>query len=121
MNSLIVFSHLRWDFVYQRPQHIMSRLARHWRILFVEEPVFDPGDPYAELRAPLTNITVMRPHTPLTSPGSHDDQIPLLQKLVSQTVEREHLGRYGAWLYTPMALPLLQTLTPHVLVYDCMD
>ncbi|HSV18264.1 MAG TPA: NAD(P)-binding protein [Casimicrobiaceae bacterium] len=121
MNSLIVFSHLRWDFVYQRPQHIMSRLARHWRILFVEEPVFDPGDPYAELRAPLTNVTVMRPHTPLTSPGFHDDQIPLLQKLVSQTVEREHLGRYGAWLYTPMALPLLQKLTPDVLVYDCMD
>src|SRR4051794_7813492 len=49
MKSLIVFSHLRWDFVYQRPQHLMSRLARHWRILFVEEPVFDAGDPWAEL------------------------------------------------------------------------
>jgi hypothetical protein len=51
MNSLIVFSYLRWDFVYQRPQHIMSRLARHWRILFVEEPVFDPG-PAQRSRSP---------------------------------------------------------------------
>ena len=38
MQTLIVFSHLRWDFVYQRPQHLMSRLARHYRIFFIEEP-----------------------------------------------------------------------------------
>jgi len=38
METLIVFSHLRWDFVYQRPQHLMSRLARHYRIVFIEEP-----------------------------------------------------------------------------------
>jgi protoporphyrinogen oxidase/glycosyltransferase involved in cell wall biosynthesis len=121
MDSLIVFSHLRWDFAHQRPQHLLSRLARHWRILYVEEPVFDAGDPWAELRAPLTGVTVLRPHTPLTAPGFHDDQIPLLSKLVGQAVEREKLGRYGAWLYTPMALPLLQKLDAHVLVYDCMD
>ena len=121
MKSLIVFSHLRWDFVFQRPQHLLSRLARQWRILFVEEPVFDAGDPWAELRAPMTNVTVLRPHTPLTAPGFHDDQIPILQKLLDQTVRREHLGSYGAWLYTPMALPLLQNLAPQVVVYDCMD
>jgi glycosyltransferase involved in cell wall biosynthesis len=121
MDSLIVFSHLRWDFVYQRPQHLLSRLARHWRILYVEEPVFDAGDPWAEMRAPLTGVTVLRPHTPLTAPGFHDDQIPLLSKLVGHAVEREKLGRYGVWLYTPMALPLLQKLQPHVLIYDCMD
>jgi UDP-galactopyranose mutase len=121
MQSLIVFSHLRWDFVYQRPQHLLSRLARHWRILFVEEPRYDAGDPWSELRAPLTNVTVVTPHTPLTAPGFHDDQIPLLQKLLSQAVERERLVDYGVWLYTPMALPLLQKLAPHVIVYDCMD
>ena len=121
MKSLIVFSHLRWDFVRQRPQHVLSRLAAHWRILYVEEPVFDAGDPWAELRAPLTNVTVLRPHTPLTAPGFHDDQIPLLRKLLTRAVARERLGRYGAWLYTPMALPLLQKLAPRTLVYDCTD
>ncbi|HVO87491.1 MAG TPA: NAD(P)-binding protein [Casimicrobiaceae bacterium] len=121
MDSLIVFSHQRWDGVWRRPQQLISRLARHWRVLFVEEPCYDAGDPWAEMRAPMTNLTVLRPHTPLTAPGFHDDQIPLLQKLVGQAAEREQLRDYGAWLYTPMALPLLQKLAPRVIVYDCMD
>ena len=37
--DIIVFSHLRWDFVYQRPQHLLSRLAESRRVLFIEEPV----------------------------------------------------------------------------------
>ena len=32
--SLICFSHLRWDFVFQRPQHLMVRAARsRWSLL----------------------------------------------------------------------------------------
>jgi glycosyltransferase involved in cell wall biosynthesis len=120
MQSLIVFSRQRWDGVRARPQHLMARLARHWRILYVEEPVFDAGVPWAERFAPLTSVTVLRPHTPLMAPGFHDDQIPLLQKLLHQTIVREGLAHYGAWLYTPMALPLLQKLAPQVLVYDCV-
>lgn len=121
MESLIVFSHLRWDFVYQRPQHVLSRLAKRYKILFVEEPLFHPGDPWVETQVPVANVTVLRPHTPQNVPGFHDEQIPLLQKLIAETVEREGLGRYGVWLYTPMALPLVQKLTPHIIVYDCMD
>jgi UDP-galactopyranose mutase len=121
MKSLVVFSHLRWDFVYQRPQQILSRLARRLRVLYVEEPVFGTGDPRAELRAPCPGITVMVAHTPLTAPGFHDDQIPLLSKLVAQTIAHERFDDYGAWLYTPMALPLLQKLEPRMVVYDCMD
>jgi len=121
MNSLVVFSHLRWNFVYQRPQHIISRLARKWRVLFVEEPIFHPGDPRAELRSPHPGVTVLTPHTPLTAPGFHDDQIPLLSKLVANALPRERIEDYGAWLYTPMALPLLQRLAPRFVVYDCMD
>jgi protoporphyrinogen oxidase/glycosyltransferase involved in cell wall biosynthesis len=121
MNELVVFSHLRWDFVYQRPQQILSRLARHFRVLFVEEPVYSAGDPRAELHAPCHNVTVLTPHTPLTAPGFHDDQIPLLTKLVGHVLSRERFTDYGAWLYTPMALPLLTKLAPRIIVYDCMD
>jgi protoporphyrinogen oxidase/glycosyltransferase involved in cell wall biosynthesis len=121
MESLVVFSHLRWDFVFQRPQHILTRLARQWRVLYVEEPVFEAGDPHAELRSPANGITVLTPHTPLTTPGFHDDQIPLLSKLVAGALARERIDDYGAWLYTPMALPLLHALDPRVIVYDCMD
>jgi UDP-galactopyranose mutase len=121
MNELVVFSHVRWNFVYQRPQQILSRLARTWRVLFIEEPVYSAGDPRAQMSAPQTGVTVMTPHTPLTAPGFHDDQIPLLQRLVAQAICRERFDDYGAWLYTPMALPLLQKLSPRIVVYDCMD
>ena len=121
MNSLVVFSHLRWNSVRNRPQHVMSRLARKWRVLFVEEPRFHAGDPRAELRSPHPGVTVLTPHTPLTAPGFHDDQIPLLSKLVAHALAREQIDDYAAWFYTPMALPLLTKLAPRIIVYDCMD
>ncbi|MGE5170154.1 MAG: NAD(P)-binding protein, partial [Rudaea sp.] len=121
MNELVVFSQVRWDVVCQRPQQILSRLARRYRILFVEEPKYAAGDPRGALHAPQNGITVLTPHTPLTAPGFHDDQLPLLQKLVERALAREGFRDYGAWLYTPMALPLLQKLSPRIIVYDCMD
>jgi len=121
MNEIVVFSHLRWDFVYQRPQQILSRLARSHRVLFVEEPLYSAGDPHADLSAPARGVTVVTPHTPLTAPGFHDDQIPLLTKLVGHALARERFHDYGAWLFTPMALPLLTKLSPRIVVYDCMD
>src|ERR1041384_8308221 len=41
--DLVCFSHLRWDFVYQRPQHLLSRCAQGRRVFFFEEPVYDGG------------------------------------------------------------------------------
>ncbi len=121
MNALVVFSHLRWDFVFQRPQQLLSRLARDWRILFVEEPVYDERAPFAEVLTPAPNVQVLRPHTPVRAAGFHDDQLPMLRELLRNIITSEAYVDYGAWLYTPMALPLLQQLEPRVLVYDCMD
>jgi UDP-galactopyranose mutase len=119
MRTIVVFCHLRWDFVYQRPQQLLSRLAQHYRILFVEEPVFDRAEPYMEQSSPAPNVTVCRAHTPITAVGFHDDQIPLLQPLLAKLVPP---GEHPiAWFYTPMALPLLQELQPSLVVYDCMD
>lgn len=117
---LVVFSHLRWDFVFQRPQHLMSRLAGRWRVLFVEEPLQHEGPARLALREPLPGLTVATPHTPLAAPGFHDDQLATLQALLDR-----HLAAAGpvdvAWLYTPMALPLVKGLDPGCVVYDCMD
>src|SRR6185437_2877543 len=110
MNEIVVFSHVRWNSVCRRPQQILTRLARSWRVLFIEEPLYSTGDPRAALCAPQTGVTVMTPHTPITAPGFHDAQIPVLQKLVGQALSREGFADYGAWLYTPMALPLLRSL-----------
>src|SRR5205085_5945291 len=63
MPTILVFSHLRWDFVYQRPQHLLSRLAEHYQIRFFEEPSFRPGQSGLECASPHPNITVCKPHT----------------------------------------------------------
>lgn len=120
MTTIIVFSHLRWDFMVQRPQHIMSRLAKHYRILFVEEPVYVEGHPACmQQSTPVENITVCTPHTPIDTAGFHDDQLPYLRKLLQHlnVAHTEHI----AWLYTPMALPLLAELRPGLIIYDCME
>lgn len=119
MPTIVVFCHLRWDFVYQRPQQLLSRLATHYRILFVEEPVQDAGPATMELSSPAPNVTVCRPHTPSAASGFHDDQIPLLQPLLAGLLAPGEQAI--VWFYTPMALPLLQELTPSLIVYDCMD
>ncbi len=120
MDTLIVFSHLRWNFVYQRPQHLLSRLAAHWRVVVVEEP--DRGDaPAMTVTTPAPGVTVLRPRTPKGGHGFSDDSFADISRLLADWLDGEGIERYGAWLYTPMALPLLSELAPESIVYDCMD
>lgn len=119
--ALIVLSHLRWEFVFQRPQHLMTRLAEHFRIYFVEEPQLHDAPPRLQVRRVADNLTVCVPHTPIAAPGFHDDQLAALEMLLEDLVEREALREPLVWLYTPMALPLAEKLAPRVMIYDCMD
>ena len=119
MPTLIVFCHLRWDFVFQRPQHLMTRLAEHYQILIVEEPIYTEGTAHLKKIAVAPNITVCQPHTAIHAGGFHDDQIPTLQSLLADLVPDGE--QPVVWFYTPMALPLLQGLHPSLVVYDCMD
>ncbi|MRV73753.1 NAD(P)-binding protein [Duganella sp. FT92W] len=119
MQTVIVFCHLRWNFVYQRPQQLLSRLAQHYKVLFVEEPVYAEGPAELKMSQPAPNLTVCQPHTPIHAPGFHDDQIALLLPMMDQlaTPGEEPI----VWFYTPMALPLLAPLHAGLVVYDCMD
>ena len=121
MQTLIVFSHLRWDFVYQRPQHLLSRLARDFRILFFEEPVRGKLTPFLERLSPCRNVEVLRPHTTIDAGGFHDAQLPELQPLLTEYLRDFGIDDYSVWFYTPMALPLLSELSPRFVIYDCMD
>lgn len=119
MQTILVFCHLRWDFVYQRPQHLLTRLAEHFRIIVIEEPVFAEGAPFLNQTHPAPNLTVCRPHTPIHADGFHDDQIAVLQPLLTPLVPAGE--EPIVWFYTPMALPLLGALHPGLVIYDCMD
>jgi UDP-galactopyranose mutase len=120
--ALLVFSHLRWDFVYQRPQHLLSRMAARRRVVIVEEPVYDESaDAHWTFATPTPNLRFCRPHTPVGTPGFGDEQMPSLRALARELVDREALGSPVAWFYTPLALPLLDEINPAAVVYDCMD
>ncbi|TWI67257.1 glycosyltransferase involved in cell wall biosynthesis [Pseudoduganella lurida] len=119
MSTIIVFCHLRWDFVFQRPQHLLTRLAKHYNIVLVEEPIHHDGESFMKKWNPAPNITVCQPHTPVHQWGFHDDQIPLLQPMVAELVPEGEDPI--VWFYTPMALPLLPQLHASLVIYDCMD
>jgi UDP-galactopyranose mutase len=120
--TIVAFSHLRWDFVYQRPQHLLSRLAARRPVFFIEEPQLDLNKPahWKRIHA-QANVTVLRPRTPVAAPGFHADQLTVLEPLMHELAAELGDETLVAWLYTPMALPLAQALKPDAIVYDCMD
>lgn len=123
MNTdLLCFSHLRWDFVYQRPQHLMSRFARQGRVFFIEEPIFDSGtDNHVELKQCKDGLQVVVPHLHRRLLDS-DDVAPIVANLLSKMMTSQNVRRYIAWFYTPMSLPVQEKLLEaELLVYDCMD
>lgn len=120
--DLVVFSHLRWDFVYQRPQQLLSRLARGRRVLVIEEPIHAAdAAPHWETSEPEPGVHVARLHTPIAAPGFADEHTATFAAMLPQLLAEQAISSYVAWLYTPMALPLAQLLSPLAVVYDCMD
>ncbi len=117
--TLICFSHLRWDFVFQRPQHLLSRLARANRVIYWEEPVSASGPARLESTLdPKHGVTVVRPHLPDDLTGAEREAA--LRTLLDETLA-ERSGPLVAWYYTPMMLPFSRHLEADCVVYDCMD
>jgi glycosyltransferase involved in cell wall biosynthesis len=119
-SDLICFSHLRWSFVFQRPQHLLSRCAKGRRVFFVEEPIFDAGPPrLAAARSDDHGVLVLTPHLPR---GTGEAEGHAMQRsLLDDLVARHGIADHVLWYYTPMALPFTRHLTPSAIVYDCMD
>lgn len=118
--DLICFSHLRWDFVYQRPQHLLSRCAQGRRVFFVEEPIFDDGSVRLDIseRACGTQVVVPRLPEGLRSKIALE---AVLREMVDHLFRTQGIRDHISWYYTPMALGFTRHLKPLVTVYDCMD
>ena len=113
--DIVCFSHLRWDFVFQRPQHLMTRWARDRRVFFVEEPVAADA-PGLDVKVSEQGVRVVTPRLP-----SGDAPAGALGALLEKFVADERLEHWLAWYYTPSALAFTEGLSPAVTVYDCMD
>ena len=115
--DLLCLSHLRWNFVFQRPQHLMVRFARTRRVFFVEEPLFDADQPRLDVSL-SHGVHVVVPHLPDSMRLSADDA---QRSLIAVLVSAWRIDAPLVWLYTPLALPLIEGLVVEAIVYDCMD
>lgn len=128
--ALVVLSHLRWPWVWQRPQHLVSRLAQRRaaagaRTYFVEEPLpANVAQPQLELAETdgIVQVVLKVPQVPgqehlgFADPAGADYGRRLAALLAQHGVTAPDV-----WLYTPMAMPLAESLRPGLLVYDVMD
>jgi len=121
--TLICFSHLRWDFVFQRPQHLMSRFARTRRVFYVEEPIgLEPGRTEADLlvrTCERTGVIRVVPRLPAALDERATDEA--VRGLLDGLIAREQIRRPVLWYYTPMMLSFSRHLQAAAVVYDCMD
>jgi UDP-galactopyranose mutase len=119
--DLVCLSHLRWDFVYQRPQHLLSRCARERRVFFYEEPAYGGDEPRLEVRRSEEGVTVAVPHLPEQVRGNREEEEALQQALLARLFAEHKVREHALWYYTPMALGWTRHLRPAAVVYDCMD
>jgi UDP-galactopyranose mutase len=118
--DLICLSHLRWDFVYQRPQHLLSRCAKQRRVFFIEEPIFGQGPSRLDVSQREDGVYVVVPHLP--EGLSNEVAVEAIQQaMIDRLFAEQQIRDYVLWYYTPMALGWTRHLKPLVTVYDCMD
>ena len=117
--DLVCFCHLRWGFVFQRPNHLLTRFSKHQRVFFIEEPIFHDGHDTLEIENHNDNLFII---TPYIKSGLSETEVQAIQrKMISNLFVKKKINRYFTWYYTPMALPFTDHLTPELVIYDCMD
>ncbi|ALI99534.1 glycosyltransferase family 1 protein [Rufibacter tibetensis] len=121
VSAIICLSHLRWDFVFQRPQHLLTRFAKHTRLFYFEEPYFaDNAQPRLEMQERENGrVTIVVAHLPngLTPEESDAKQAELLNAFMAD----HDLEKTVFWYYTPMALEISRQFKPALTVFDVMD
>lgn len=110
--DMVVFCHLRWDFVYQRPQHIISRMSKKARILLIEEPIgFEPGqENTGNLIVVNDNLHVLQPRV---------RSIEEIKNILPEFLPSKNISI--GWFYSPSFVSLLPAFDFDTVIYDCMD
>lgn len=118
--DLVCLSHLRWDSVYQRPQHLLSRCVQKRRVFFIEEPIIEFIDSWwLEISQRECGVWVVVPHLP---DWVSDELVAAMhQSLINELFEQYAIANPILWYYTPAALSFTNHLPSSAVVYDCMD
>ncbi len=118
--DLVCLSHLRWDFVYQRPQHLMCRFAKNRRVFFVEESIFTDEPTHLKISPREYNLTVVVPHIWHSDRDTKNVE-EIERELLDEFFSKRQIKDFVLWFYTPMAMSFAAHLKPQAVVYDCMD
>ena len=118
--DLVCFSHLRWDFVYQRPQHLLSRFTTKFRVFYIEESIYHCEADTYRLTQTTENVWVV---TPCLSDieANEMDRIVRQKNVLNKLFQKMEIEKYIFWYYTPMALKISDQFSPFRIIYDCMD
>ncbi|HEV2082521.1 MAG TPA: UDP-galactopyranose mutase [Brevundimonas sp.] len=121
-DPIVCLSHLRWDFVFQRPQHLLSRFAATRTVLVFEEPL--PAERGAAMGLDMrtcaeSGVVIATPRLPEGLEGACRHAV--LRQLLDEAIAAHAIERPVVWYYTPMMLPVAQHLDAAAVVYDCMD
>ncbi|HEX3035318.1 MAG TPA: glycosyltransferase [Thermodesulfobacteriota bacterium] len=118
--DIICLSHLRWHFVFQRPQHLMSRCAKKSRVFFIEEPLFCEGPAQLKIsRCNKSGVWIVVPYLP--SDLTRETISTIQEGLINRLLDEYGICKYILWYYTPMAITFMRYLKPLLVIYDCMD
>jgi glycosyltransferase involved in cell wall biosynthesis len=122
--DLVCFAHLHWDFVWQRPQHLLSRFAQKGRVFYVEDAFFHADDliePHMEVKERQNGVKVLVVHLPHRLHGNEAAIDQAQFDVLSRFFADNGVTDYLFWYYTPMALGKSRSFQPKLTVYDCMD
>lgn len=119
--DLICFSHLRWNFVFQRPQHLLTRFSKHQKVFYIEEPFYNSERTEYTIHADSDhpNVSIIVPHICAGTPDYERNLI--LKELMDEIILKEGIKNYICWYYSPMMLAWSDHLLPELIIYDCMD
>jgi glycosyltransferase involved in cell wall biosynthesis len=130
--DIVYFSSIPWDFLRQRPQHLVSRLAATHRILFIDpprSPLLLPARVFLSWRSSLREMApnLYRCSPPPTLPLKNVSMMcnRLSYRLVRRAVHR-HLDHLGfteplLWINQPQGVVLIGQFNERLVCYDCMD
>jgi UDP-galactopyranose mutase len=119
--DLICLSHIRWNFVYQRPQHLLNRFAVNNRVFVIEEPVFDTDTDFYQISKPDDNSNLWVVVLHVSKNTIAEKRNHTLKALLDSLMYSNKIKKYILWYYSPMALGYTEHLHPSLTVYDCMD
>lgn len=118
--DVICLSHLRWDFVFQRPQHLLGRFAKNNRVFFFEEPIYSDEPTRLDVSQREPNLFVVVPRISHAD-RENSDVAAIQREMLENLILARELKDFVLWFYTPTAMDFAGHLSARATIFDCMD